>query len=117
MVGAIETNALQTTLAKLHGFLNQLDSIPASPVEATVAEWKSRLDKVTTKLGLATIILELESDVNDLGSGLPSGEIAAKAVYSMGRKTVQSSALAHADLDNDNLFAIVDQQCSNKWLS
>ena len=74
MVGELDSTHLQSTLAKLHGFLDQLDSIPASPVEATVADWKARLDKVQTKLDLAKIILELEADVNDLGSGLPSGD-------------------------------------------
>ena len=73
MVGELDSTYLQATLAKLHAFLDQLDSIPASPVEATVADWKARLDKVQTKLELAKIILELEADVNDLGSGLPSG--------------------------------------------
>ena len=73
MVSELDSSHLQSTLSKLHDFLDQLDSIPASPVEATVADWKARLDKVQTKLDLAKIILELEADVNDLGSGLPSG--------------------------------------------
>ena len=75
MIDAMDAHAMAATLKKLDGFLDQLDRIPASPVEATVADWKSRLAKVTTRLELASIILELEADINDLGSGLPSGKL------------------------------------------
>lgn len=74
MVEELDGGALTVSLSKLESFLNQLDSIPASPVEATVADWKSRLAKVSNKRELATTILELEADINELGSGLPSGE-------------------------------------------
>ena len=75
MVVALDSAALQATLGKLNGFLDQLDSIPASPVEATVADWKARLAQVTNRMELATTILNLEADINELGSGLPSGKL------------------------------------------
>lgn len=82
MVSHVDTSSLQSSLKKLHDFLDQLDSIPASPVEATVADWKARLDKVDSRLQLATVILELEADVNELGSGLPSGIARSESVKS-----------------------------------
>ena len=73
MVVELDNGAMHSSLAKLDGFLDQLSSISASPVEATVAEWKERLAKVSNRLELATTIIELEADINELGSGLPSG--------------------------------------------
>ena len=74
-------------------FLDQLDSIPAAPATSSVADWKARLQAVTTNEQLVTAVLELEGDINSLGSGLPSGRLLSLFRFSA-KTMVDSVALA-----------------------
>lgn len=65
--------AVKQAVAKLLGFLEDLHSIPAAPVSTTVEDWKRRLGEVDTREQLGSAVLDLEADVNMLGSGLPTG--------------------------------------------
>jgi hypothetical protein len=71
----LDTAAVQASLTKLREFLDHLDAIPANPVSSTVADWRGRLEGVQNQEQLATVVLELEADINDLGSGLPTGDL------------------------------------------
>ena len=65
--------AVKQSIAKLQEFLEDIDSIPAAPVTTTVEDWKRRLGTIETREQLAIAVLDLEADVNMLGSGLPTG--------------------------------------------
>jgi len=69
----LDTTAVQASLAKLREFMDHLDAVPANPVNSTVADWRVRLGSVQSREQLATVVLELEADINNLGSGLPTG--------------------------------------------
>lgn len=69
------TKAINASVKRLNAFLTQFQSISASPMTTSVADWKERLSTVHTTEDLISATLDLEADINDLGTGLPTGMV------------------------------------------